>query len=150
MMTTLDNNCVNCNKPNFGVIFFFMFLCFVGIGIVMILTGGDSISHAAIKHGVDAMSTNLCLDKNGADLIYNKTDTRKVQLCFIGLDESGKFKKLGIRVLEKISGKWEEITRFSNDNITNVNDAVGFAENDMGKYGWIDYVKDSWKMMIAQ
>lgn len=116
--------------------------------ILLAVTGGLALSHAT-KHRGDAITTRNCIDKNGVDLSYFKTDTRNVQLCFIGLDATGKFTALGIRVLEKINGKWEELTSYMNRDITTLEGAVGYADMDMGSYGYISFVKDAYKAVLT-
>jgi hypothetical protein len=93
-------------------------------------------SHAEIKHKDEALLARNCLDKNGPNIIYNKSDTRKVRLCLMP-DKSG----LAIQVLDLIDKKWEEITAYVNPSVDDLNGALGYAEEDMGKYGWIAWQK---------
>jgi hypothetical protein len=115
--------------------------------IVLIITGGTAISHATTKHNEAAIVARNCIDRHGMDMFYFKSDDRGVQLCFINLNGTS-FEFLGIRVLEKINGKWEELTAYINEDVTTVDQAISFAEQDFGRYGWIDYVKTCWKSFL--
>jgi len=143
-MTTTTYNRTYNSGTGFGKFFLLSFI------VIVLITGGVALSHGVAKHGNDALSTRDCMDKNGVDMAYFKTDNRKIQLCFIGLNNDGSFKELGIRVVEKIKGKWQELTAFTNKDITTFDQAIRFAESDMGKYGYLDYIKDIWKVLITQ
>lgn len=130
-----------------GGFLFMLFLLIVVGGMALYLLGANKVSHAD-KHKEEAVITQNCIDKNGADIIYEKSEDRKVQLCFIDLNKDGTFKGLGIRVLEKIKGEWQELTAYIEENITTVEQAIGYADVDKGKYGMINFVKDSWKGFI--
>ena len=115
--------------------------------ILLAVTGGLLISHGVAKHRMDAVLTRNCLDKYGIDFSYFKTDTRNVQLCLIEPKEDG-FYALGIRVLEKINGKWEELTAYVNRNITTIDGAIDYMEVDMGKYGYVSFIRDVYKGLL--
>lgn len=83
------------------------------------LTGGDShtmalaassigitISHAG-KHGTDALMVQQCLiNKGHSSLWVNPYNDHYIRVC--DLDDG----RVGIQVIKKILGKWEEITSF--------------------------------------
>jgi hypothetical protein len=95
-----------------------------------------TISHAEAKHGEDAVEARQCFENgHGADVYYYKTDTRSVGLCVIP------GKGLAIRVFEKINQKWEEITAYIKEGEFTKDAALSFADNDMGTYGYISYIK---------
>ena len=123
---------------------------FLIIMAVIIVFIGYNVTHAVSKHKQEAIDTRICIENNGPDLTYYKSDSRKVQLCFINLDKDGNFEKLGIRPFEKIKGIWQELTAYTNEDITTFDTAIRYAEGDMGKYGWIDFVKSIWKSLILQ
>jgi hypothetical protein len=102
------------------------------------------LSHGDSKHGEDADIARTCIEKYGADLTYARDDVRRIQICLITDGKVG----IAVQVLEKIQGKWQELTSFCNWDITTIQEVAGFVEEDMGKYGWITYVKEIWKGMI--
>jgi hypothetical protein len=102
------------------------------------------LSHGPSKHEGDSELARSCIEKYGADLTYAKDDMRRIQICLITDGKVG----IAIQVLEKIQGKWQELTSFCNWDITDINTVIGFVEEDMGKYGWITYVKEIWKGLI--
>lgn len=110
--------------------------------IALIITGGYAVSHAVEKHKEEAIATRDCIDRGGADIVYFKTDDRAVQLCLIP------GRGLGIRPMEKIKGVWQELTGYINQDVTSIDGALGYAEQDMGKYGWISYIKQIYGIVI--
>jgi hypothetical protein len=128
-------------------------LMFILFSIVFTLTCGTAISHAVSKHQEDALAARDCIDKQGVDFTYVKGDNedRKVQLCFIDLDPvTGTFKRLAIRVVQKIGNSTEELTAYTNKEITTLQKAIEYIELDAGKYGFIDYIKPCWQGIISK
>jgi hypothetical protein len=114
---------------NPGKLLFFLMV------ITLIITGGLRLSHGVSKHHEDAEVARACIDSKGADLVYQKEiENRRVQLCMTPLG-------LGIRVMELIDGKWEELTSFLNRNITTIEEMISFAECDKTTYGLFTYVR---------
>lgn len=105
-----------------------------------------SISHAVPKHQQDAIQARSCLEKFGPDVIYSPlgNDARRIKLCLIPPGEPGK-KGTAIQVWEKILGQWKELTGFIDESITTEDALISWAEQDMGKYGWWAYAKESIK-----
>jgi hypothetical protein len=127
-------------------------LPFLLLLIVFTLTCGTAISHAVSKHKEDALAARDCIDKQGADFTYVKGDNenRKVQLCFIDLDPvTNTFKRLAIRVVEKFGNSTEELTAYTNKEITTLEKAIEYIEMDAGRYGFIDYIKPCWIKLIS-
>ena len=102
------------------------------------------ISHGETKHGGDSELARSCIKKYGADLTYSRDDTRRITLCLITDGKVG----LAVQVVEKIQGKWQELTAFCNWDVTTIEAAIGFAEQDMGKYGMFTFVKEVWKYLF--
>jgi hypothetical protein len=129
-------------------------LMFILFSIVFTLTCGTAISHALTKHKEDAIAARDCIDKNGPDFTYVKSldEDRKVQLCFIGLNPvTSTFQRLAIRVLQRMKdGSTEEITAYTNSEVTTIEKAIEYIEVDAGKYGFIDYIKPIWLTIVGQ
>jgi hypothetical protein len=114
-------------KPQ-NILVLFLLFC-IAMGMMMI---SFNVSHGDIKHLSDAELARQC--NKLPDLRYEKIEATKgdkrINLCLI--DKVG----LGIQVLAKIGGKWEEITSYINHQILTPEELISYAESDMGKYGY--------------
>jgi hypothetical protein len=125
----------------------FLLMLFI---IVFALVGGTEISHAIQRHKEEAVIARTCIDQQGVDFIYRKWDDRiAVQLCFIQPDGNGNFSKLAIRVLVKVGSKLEEITAYTDANITTLEKAVAFIDEEINTYGYISWIKPCWRTLIT-
>ena len=113
-------------------------------GTIIPVTTGTSIDHA-LKHGAEVVAAvEVCINKQHPDITYAKENNKRVELCL--LPEGG----TGIRVSALKDGQWQRITSFINDNIKNINDCIGFADEDMGRDGVYTYIKDCWKSLFSE
>jgi len=113
-------------------------------GAIIPVVTGTNIDHA-LKHGAEVVThVENCIKNNHSDLAYSKENNKRVELCL--LPEGG----VAIRVSALKNGVWQRITSFINDNVKCIEDAVAFAENDMGcgNDGYFTYLKDCWKEMF--
>ena len=102
---------------------------------------GTFVDHANLKHGTDADIVKNCIDKQGADVVYNKVFDKKVQLCLMA-------EGLGIQVSCKKESAMCRITGYIDRTIKSVEEMIAFAEEDMGQYGHWSYAKDYIKAMF--
>jgi hypothetical protein len=71
---------------------------------------GESLSHAAEKHGSDVEAIRSACTTGSNYRNWDVGKNRVVQTCFID-------QRVGFRVLEKVSGKWEELTAYFRDQL---------------------------------
>ena len=103
------------------------------------------ITHGMDKHGVTQQElADKCFENSNLKLTYAKSfnEDRRVNLC-LSLNNY-----LAIQVLEKIGGKWHEITKYVNFNLTSIDDMIDYFVTDSGKYGYITYLSDIMKQFV--
>ena len=138
MEMTLDRPAVSYGNNGFPKSILF------GILIVMVVVG--VISHAVLKHKDDAALSLDCFENNPRlkiTVVKPDNENRRVELCLI------EDKYMAIRVSEKINGKFEELTRYIDRSYKTVDKMIDYAEVEMGKYGWMDYISDAVKPFLV-
>jgi hypothetical protein len=132
MMRTESLN-VSCSsfKFPFGGLLFIVFL------IVM----AAIVSHALTKHYEDSIVAQYCLDNHPElklTVVKPDNNNRKVELCLIP-GENG-FTGMAIRVMEKIDGKYEELTKYVNWDIKTIEGLIAYAESEACNWGWFSFI----------
>jgi hypothetical protein len=103
------------------------------------------IEHALEKHGPEQEAlAEKCFNESNLKFTYAKSfnEDRRVNLCL----NMGNF--LAIQVVEKIGGKWHQITKYCNFDLKTIDDMIDYFVVDSGKYGYITYLSDAMKEFI--
>ena len=108
-----------------------VFLALIAIVVLAAIAVGQSYSHADTKHVSDAEIIRNACNGSGFYKTWLNPDGRFVQTCFVG-------NRIGFRVLEKINGRYEEITAYFRDRL-----------EGMGRAGIEQWAKDfKWKVVV--
>lgn len=92
---------------------------------------GTALSHATERHGTDAQSVRDCIEQQGyMQVWWNADNEHRIEVCQV--DEH----TWGLRVLKRISGKWQEITAFVRHQATTIEEVDQYLTNSGANMTW--------------